>query len=170
MWAALIAVVVAGDAIDGYIGLATEPTTGIVYGAVNLVSATTRKDRTLITIDVASLTATVVGPLSQNGVADLTFLPDGTLLAMTGDGASVPETLWSVDKASGTMTFIANLGNGNDGEVIARVPAILGGTLTVAAVNGVAHFTVQIDGPGDYSLKASSAAAPDLVSAPFTLQ
>ena len=63
-------VTVAGDAINFHIGLATDPTTGIIYGVVNLVSdggcslpCPGRKVRTLVTIDVASLTATVSGKI-----------------------------------------------------------------------------------------------------------
>ena len=63
------------------------------------------------------------------------------------------------------------LGNGRPGEAIGRVPALLSGTLTVMTLNGVADFTdVQIDGPGDYALRASAPGLIDGVSTNFTLQ
>jgi hypothetical protein len=95
----------------------------------------------LVTLDITALAATNLGALSENGVAGITFMPDGTLLAVTGDGANNPETLWSVNKIDGTMTSIIVLGNGADGESVAAVPARLTGTLTIQAVNGVAVFS-----------------------------
>ncbi len=167
---------VSGDAIALMNGLATDPTDGTVYGAVTLASAPSRQDRTLVTIDVGGLMATVVGPLSELGVAGLAFLPDGALLAVTGDGAGGgalpnPTTLWEVDTMTGAMTMVAALGNGGQGEAIGRVPAVLTGTTAVSAVDGVASFTtVQIDGPGvDYVLRATASGLAETLSTPFTL-
>jgi hypothetical protein len=44
------------------------------------------------------------------------------LYGVTGDGASVPETLYKLDQTNATSTPVSSLGNGNDGEVIAYNP------------------------------------------------
>ncbi len=153
-------VTIAGDSITGFNGLATEAETGTLYAVVQLRDNANRKTRNLVTIDPSTLTATNLGTLSENGVASIAFLPDGELLAVTGDGADNPETLWSVDTGSASLSLIAILGAGDDGEAIAGVPARLTGTLRVATVGGVATFSdLQIDAPGiGYTLAANSAA------------
>lgn len=133
-------VTISADSIEGFTGLAVDPTSGTMYAVARLRDNPDRKTRTLVTLDVTALAATYVAPFSENGVAGITFLPDGTLLAVTGDGADNPETLWRVNKTSGVMTSIIAMGNGADGESVAAVPARLTGTLTVQAVNGVAVF------------------------------
>ncbi len=44
------------------------------------------------------------------------------LYGVTGDGASVKETLYTLDQTNGNKTLVMALGNGNDGEVIAYNP------------------------------------------------
>ncbi|MDH3457501.1 MAG: hypothetical protein OER90_11750 [Gemmatimonadota bacterium] len=133
-------VTVPGDSIDGFTGLAEDPTSGTMYAVVRLRDNPNRKTRDLVTLDITALTAAYVAPLPETGVAGITFLPDGTLLAVTGDGANNPETLWRVNKTNGVMTSIIAMGNGADGESIAAIPARLTGTVTIQAVNGVAVF------------------------------
>lgn len=146
---ALGSVTIAGDSITGFTGLDYDPTTATLYGLAKLRDNTSGAIRDLVTIDVGSLTATSVATMSENGVAAITFLTDGTLLAVTGDGATNGETLWGVDMSNGTMTQILVMGNGADGESIEAIPARLSGTFSVAAVNGVATFNdLQIDGSG----------------------
>ncbi|MDH4043456.1 MAG: hypothetical protein OEW06_03275 [Gemmatimonadota bacterium] len=143
-------VTIDADSIEGFTGLAVDPTSGAMYAVARLRDNPDRKTRTLVTLDVTALAATYVAPLSETGVAGITCLRDGTLLAVTGDGADNPETLWRVNKTSGVMTAIIAMGNGADGESVAAVPARLTGTLTVQAVNGVAVFRgLVIDAAGD---------------------
>jgi hypothetical protein len=151
-------VVASGDSILGFTGMAVDPTNGMLYSAVRLNSLAGR-DRMLMTLNLTALAATSVGTLGEDGVSGLTFLPDGTLLAVTGDGATNPEQLWSVNKTNGAMTFIMNLGNGEDGEAIEAVPATLSGaSLTVAASGGLATFeNIMISAPGTgYTLMATA--------------
>ena len=165
-------VVIAGDNILAFNGLSYDPTTGILYGAVILNSTvgTDPKIRTLVTIDVPNLTATFVAPLSELGVSSLDFRPNGDLWATTGDGAPNPEQVWLVNKATGAMTFILALGNGDFGEVITAVPPILTGGPTVTAVNGVAVFNVAIDGVGNgYDLVATAAGLAGVTSVMFNI-
>jgi hypothetical protein len=157
---------ISGDVVQKCTGLAIDPTSGTVYAVAVLASG-----RTLTLLDPTALTLTSVGVLSEDGVAGITFLPDGTLIAVTGDGATNPSELWSVDKATGVMTLIMALGNGANGEAITAVPADLSGTLTVPAVGGVASFSdLQISAPGaGYTLTASAPGLSGATSAGFAI-
>ena len=44
------------------------------------------------------------------------------LIGVTGDGASVPESLFLLDQTNASATFLMTLGNGGDGETIAYNP------------------------------------------------
>jgi hypothetical protein len=77
--------------------------------------------RVLATIDPDTGVATQVGNLGDN-FASLTFREDGQLFGVTGDGATVPETLYLIDKTNAAKTLAAALGNGADGEAIAYNP------------------------------------------------
>lgn len=160
--------VIAGDSIIGFTGLDEDPTTGTMYG-VAILDEVNRTIRNLVSIDVASLTATNIATLSEEGVAAITFLSDGTALAVTGDGSPNPETLWSVNLADGMMTSVLVMGNGDDGESIEAIPARLTGTFMVAAVSGVATFSdLQLDGSGvGYTLTAAAAGLSGATSAAF---
>jgi hypothetical protein len=146
----------AGGNIFGCNGLARHPTSGVFYAVVAEDSGNFA-GRPLVTVNMGTGVCTVVGDTSDF-VAGLTFTPDGTLYAVTGDGAGTPETLWTVNIATGAMTNILTLGNGNDGETLTYVPRRLRGTLTVNAVNGVATFPgLSIDQLGSgYTLTISS--------------
>jgi len=100
-------------------GLAAEPTTGELYailrgsgpdeGAFSFFLATVRPD---------TGEATVIGDLGDS-FAGLAFDGGGTLYGVTGDGASVSETLYTISTSDATSTFFMSLGNGTDGETIA---------------------------------------------------
>jgi hypothetical protein len=162
---------IANDSVLGINGLATDPTDGTVYAIVRLRDAADRKRRDLVTINLNSLMASSLGTLSEDGVASLAFYPNGTLYAATGDGATNPESLWRVDKTDASMTLIIPMGDGDDGEAIAYIPAHLGGTLAVAASDGVALFAdLMIDAPADgYTLIATAPGLTAAVSVPFDI-
>ena len=111
----------AGDSLDGYNGFAFHPATGVLHVLGHLAGDALRT-RYLMTVDVATLTATAVALLPERGVADITFTSDGTLYAVTGDGADTPESLWTVALTTAAMTLVMGLGNGDDGEAIVAVP------------------------------------------------
>lgn len=158
-------VTIAGDTIEGFTGLDRDPTSGELYAVAKLASG----PRALVTLDASTLVATPVSTLQEGGVAGITFLTDGTLLAVTGDGATNPEQLWTVNVGTGAMTSVLALGNGADGESIEAVPAILSGTLEVLASEGVARFDdLTIDTPGGgFTLRATSQGVSDATSEPF---
>jgi hypothetical protein len=100
--------------ITGCTGLATDPTTGITY-VIMKVSAVS--GRVLGTIDLMTGVCTQIGNLGDN-FSSITFREDGQLFGMTGDGATVPETLYLIDKLTGNKTVAATLSAGADGEII----------------------------------------------------
>lgn len=111
----------AGVAVEGANGLAVHPLTGELYGILKLATA---GGRHLATIDPVTGNATVIGPVNpgSGGFAGLAFDLEGTLYAISGDGANPPETLFSVDLATATPTELFPLGNGDNGETIAFRP------------------------------------------------
>ncbi|MGL5891918.1 MAG: hypothetical protein ACRC3B_18640, partial [Bacteroidia bacterium] len=100
--------------ITGINGMAYDPTTYKTY-VILKVSAVT--GRVLATIDLQTGVCTQVGNLGDN-FSSITFREDGQLLGATGNGATVPESLYLIDKNTGTKTLLYAMGNGADGEVI----------------------------------------------------
>ena len=45
-----------------------------------------------------------------------------TLIGVSGDGSTTPETLFQINQTTASETFVMSLGNGNDGEAIAFNP------------------------------------------------
>jgi len=145
-----------GFTVMGCTGLARHPTSGVFYAVLN-EGTFAFTGRPLVTVNMGTGVCTLVGD-TEDFVASLSFAPDGTLYATTGDGAFTPETLWTVNITTGALTQVLTLGNGDDGESAVVFPRRLGGTLTVNAVNGVATFTgLSIDQLGNgYTLTLSS--------------
>ena len=163
---------ISADEIERFLGLAVDPTTGTLWGLVNLISTffVNIKIRVLVTIDVSSLTATYVSELDELGTSSIAFLPDGTLLGATGKGGTNPHQLWTVDPATGAMTSILQLPTRDGGQVIATVPAMINGNVE-AVVNGVAVFSnVSVDGVGNgYDLEAMSGNLTSATSTTFNV-
>jgi hypothetical protein len=100
-------------------GLSLHPSTGQLYAILRVTGSQTV--RRLATVDPATGVVNVIGALNDN-FASIAFRSDGVLFAVTGDGAVVPETLYTVDVNTATTTFVMPLGNGSDGEAIAFAP------------------------------------------------
>lgn len=62
--------------------------------------------------------AVTIGQLTDN-FASLAFDEKSNLYGVTGDGATVAETIYLVDQTNGLATHFMTLGNGDDGETIA---------------------------------------------------
>ena len=77
--------------------------------------------RALATVCPSSGAATLVG-VTGDFFAGIAFDGTGTLWAVTGDGGNVPESLFTIDTTTGMETFVASLGNGDDGEMLAYNP------------------------------------------------
>ncbi|MCU0432404.1 MAG: T9SS type A sorting domain-containing protein [Bacteroidia bacterium] len=100
--------------ITGITGLAYDPTTYQTYAIVKVNAVT---GRMLATINLQTGVCTMIGNLGDN-FSSITFLENGQLLGATGNGATVPETLYNIDKNTGTKTLRFAMGNGADGEII----------------------------------------------------
>ncbi len=104
--------------ITGANSITVDPTTGVFYA---ITKASGVSGRLLITLDVATGEGVEIGNLGDN-FSSLTFDAAGQLYGVTGDGATVPESLYAIDKATAATTLLTALGNGADGEVIAFNP------------------------------------------------
>lgn len=106
-----------GFTVTGVNAMAVDPTNGVVY-----IIAKTGSSRQLATLNVTSGVATLIGALGDN-FATLAFTTSGQLYGVTGDGATVPETMYTINKSTAAKTLFLTLGNGADGEVIAFNPS-----------------------------------------------
>ena len=102
-----------GQVMDGCTGMALDPISGQVY-----VVAKEASNFTLATIDVNTGVLTALTTLSEK-FAGITFDNAGTLYGITGDGSNTPETLYSIDPSTGTLSLVAQPGTGSDGEAVA---------------------------------------------------
>jgi hypothetical protein len=103
-----------GFTILGMTGLALDPTTGISYVIMKLSAVT---GRVLGTIDLNTGVCSQVGNLGAK-FASICFDETGQLWGATGDGANPSESLFKIDKNTGTTTLMFAMGNGADGEAI----------------------------------------------------
>jgi hypothetical protein len=107
-----------GGAFTGMNSIARNPVTGTVF-VINKQSAVS--GRVLGKLDPLSGVVTIVGNLGDN-FSSIAFTSDQKLYACTGDGASVPETLYQIDTATAAKRLVKTLGNGADGEIISWNP------------------------------------------------
>jgi hypothetical protein len=100
--------------IIGATGLTRHPQTGVYYIMLRFQDLF---NRYLGTINPANGAVTIIGPVGDR-MSNIIFLPTGTLLGVTGDGALTPESLFSLNLTTGAPTFIRALGAGSGGEAI----------------------------------------------------
>ncbi|MCA6363063.1 MAG: T9SS type A sorting domain-containing protein [Bacteroidetes bacterium] len=100
--------------ITGITGMAYDPTTYQTYAILKLSAVS---GRVLATINPVTGVCSFIGNLGDN-FSSITFRADGQLLGATGDGATVPEALYLIDKNTASKTLLYAMGNGADGEVI----------------------------------------------------
>ncbi|WP_188771616.1 Ig-like domain-containing protein, partial [Emticicia aquatilis] len=107
--------ILTGKTITGINAISQNPADGKYY-AILKVSAVS--GRVLASIIPTTGVCTEIGNLGDN-FSSLTFSTEGVCYAVTGDGATVPETLYKIDITNAQKTLLRALGNGADGEVIA---------------------------------------------------
>ncbi len=107
-----------GGPLTGMNGIATNAATGQIFVACKQSAVT---GRVLGILNPLTGVVTIVGNLGDN-FASLTFNGNNTLLGVTGDGATVPETVYRIDQTNATKTVLRTLGNGADGESISYNP------------------------------------------------
>lgn len=103
-----------GFTINGITGLTFDPTT---YEAYVIMKLSGVSGRVLGKINLSNGVCTQIGNLGDN-FANIEFREDGQLFGVTGNGATVPETMYTIDKTTGVKTLASALGNGADGEVL----------------------------------------------------
>jgi len=107
-----------GETVNGGNGLAVHPVTGELFGIIKVAGFS---GRVLATIDPLTGVATNIGDTGDK-FADIAFDPAGNLYGVTGDGATVASTLFTIDTATAVSTLVVAFGAGTDGEVIAFNP------------------------------------------------
>jgi Secretion system C-terminal sorting domain len=108
-----------GFTITGMNGIARRPdSAGTIYIICKLSAVT---NRVLCTYNPATGVCTQIGNMGDK-FSSITFKDDTTLFGVTGNGATVPETLFKININNGAATLLTPLGNGADGEVICYNP------------------------------------------------
>ncbi len=115
-----------GFTVTGVTGLTVHPNLAPPDHALNgtvyaILKVNGLSGRVLATVDPDTSDATEIGNLGDK-FSSLSFREDGQLFGVTGNGATVPETLWLIDKATGAKTLATALGAGNDGDIVAYNP------------------------------------------------
>ncbi|MFZ0818721.1 MAG: hypothetical protein WAM91_01535 [Candidatus Acidiferrales bacterium] len=116
-----VTITLAGFTVNFANGLAQNPTNGQLFAILSVQGGTGRE---LATIVPGTGVATLVGNTGDN-FAGITFAPDGTLYGVTGDGATNPSTLYTLNTTTGAPTFVKALGSFGpncNGEAIAFNP------------------------------------------------
>ena len=126
-----VAITLAGKTVSRSTGLATDPTTGQLWALLRTSDSGTCTGNPdsggggripwLVKLDPITGVATLVGS-TGDCFAGIAFKSDGTLYGVTGDGANVSETLYTLSKTTGAATLVTPLGNGDSGEAIAINP------------------------------------------------
>lgn len=113
-----VTMTLAGSTVTGATGLARDPLDDTLYALLKLQGISFRE---LVTLDETTGVATSVGNTGDQ-LAGIVFADDGTLYGVSGDGATMAETLFTVNTFNGSITFVVQLGNGSDGEALAFNP------------------------------------------------
>ena len=114
-----VTITLSGKTVSGGTGLAANPLTGELWAL--LKCGLCGKSRELVVIDASSGVATSIGN-TGDAFAGLAFDSTGKLYGVTGDGAIIPETLFTINTIDATPTPLLPLGSGTDGETIAFNP------------------------------------------------
>jgi len=113
-----VTMTLAGQTILGATGLAAHPATGQLFVILRLQGVA---GRVLGTVNPTTGVVTQIGNMGD-AFAGLAFSCAGVLYGVTGDGANVPESFFSVNQATGATTLIGAFGMGDDGETIGFNP------------------------------------------------
>jgi hypothetical protein len=111
--------VMTGSTITGITGLTKHPGSGRIW-VICKVSGLAN-GRILGKYNLLTNSVTPVGDLGDK-FSSITFKGD-TLFGVTGNGATVPETLYRIDTTNASKTLAVALGNGADGEIICYNPS-----------------------------------------------
>lgn len=113
-----IAPSLSGAVVTGATGMAFDPCGLQTYIILKLAGVS---GRVLATIDLSTGNCAQIGNLGDN-FSSIVFDRNGQLFGLTGDGANVPETFFSIDKTTAVTSQLKTLGNGADGEILSYDP------------------------------------------------
>lgn len=108
-----ITVTLSGSTIDGYTGLAYNPTNNKLYAIIK--AGSTYK---LAMVNPSTGQATSIGNLSDQ-FAGITFTPSGTLYGITSDVANFPSIIYKINPNTAAATLFVVPSGGGNGETIA---------------------------------------------------
>jgi len=103
-----------GFTINGINSIATDPMTGTHYCILKVSGPGNRR---LATINIQTGVCSLIGDLGDR-FSTLAFNANGSLFGVTGNGATVPEMMYRINKATAAKTPFRNLAPGQDGEII----------------------------------------------------
>lgn len=106
-----------GATVSGCTSFAEDPTDHTLYAVLKVAGG-----RVLARADLEAKRYTQLAALSDR-FSSIAFDSAGQLFGVTGNGATTPETLYRLDKATGEATLLRALGAGADGEVIQWNPS-----------------------------------------------
>lgn len=130
-------------AVSGSVAFANDPSDGTLWAVLKV-----NGDRVLAHFDAMTGFYTQVAPLTDR-FSSITFDAAGQLYGVTGNGATVPETLYKLDKGTGEATLVRTLGAGADGEVIcfnpedSKIYHWSGGTSSFESITMAEPYEVQ---------------------------
>lgn len=107
-----------GGSITGINAIAEHPVTGQLFVVIKQSAVT---GRVLGIFNPITGVVQIIGNLGDN-FSSITFNGNNTLVGVTGDGATVPETVYRIDQTNASKTLLRTLGNGADGEIICYNP------------------------------------------------
>lgn len=113
-----VTMTLAGQTINGATGLAVHPTSGQLFVILRVQGVA---GRVLGTVNPTTGAVTQIGNMGD-AFAGIAFSCAGVLYGVTGDGATVPESFFSVNQTTGASTLLGALGAGSDGEAIGFNP------------------------------------------------
>ncbi|MCB9882583.1 MAG: hypothetical protein H6834_12405 [Planctomycetes bacterium] len=111
-----------GGDVSSANGLTYDPSTRTLFAIIKLTPTGGVTERHLATINPTTGEITSIGDLGDN-FANLTLTDAGTMFGITGDGATTPETIFTIDPTNAMTTLFLARGIGNDGETLAFNPS-----------------------------------------------
>ncbi|MEL6987977.1 MAG: SdrD B-like domain-containing protein, partial [Bacteroidota bacterium] len=126
--------------------IAFDPTTGNLYG---IATSGSNSASSLILIDPATGSSTLIGNMNQDDVEGLGVTADGQLYATTGDSPATNANSWfTVNKTTGALTYQNTFTTGSDFESIdCRTEAV-----TLGSICGIVFEDTNDDLTGDIGI------------------
>ena len=113
-----VVMTLSGETISKTTGLTVHPQTGELWAIFKLNG---QFGHELVKINPDTGVCTDVGNTGDKFAA-IVFDDDGTLYGLTGNGAAIESTLYTINTDNGSKTFLLALGNGTEGEALGYNP------------------------------------------------